>query len=164
MSSGVDDLTSQRLIRIAGVLGALISLAWLAVAIKLIRDAQTLTSEEDIVTFSIMAALCLAFLLISYLLAWLKDSPTAALVLVFIAFVPMVSISIDLLRQSADRTLEVSTGPLVASTVANALVVMLVLIAWFHERNHVVPYQSKWQSTGRPDKDRQVDDASLADL
>ncbi len=150
------DPTSQRLIRVAGVLGALISLAWLAVAIKFIRDARILASdwdgitccdpEEDIVgLFSMMAALCLAFLVISYLLAWLKDSPVAALVLVSITFFPMVTISINLLRQSADRTLEVSTYFLVANTVANALVVVLVLIAWFHERNHVVPYQSKWQ-------------------
>jgi hypothetical protein len=151
------DPTSQRLIRVAGAIGALISLSWLIFAVRSIPRLHRLNREwdgvtccdpqEDIVAFYMMAALCLAFLVISYLLAWLKDSPVAALVLVFLTFVPMVTVSIDLLRQYGERSLEVSTGFLVVGTVANALVVVLVLIAWLHERTHVVPYQSKWQST-----------------
>ncbi len=154
MSSGTGDPTSQRLIRIAGSLGALVTVPWLFIAIRTILQPGRLAGEwdgitccdpaKDIVAFYAMAALCLAFLVISYLLAWLKDSPTAALVLVFITFFPMVTVSIDLLRQSAYRSLEISSGFLIANTVANALIVVLVLIAWFHERNHVVPYQSKW--------------------
>lgn len=73
------DLTSQRLIRIAGALGALISVEWLILAIRSTRDAHSLASswngitccdpKEDIGAFYMLTALCLAFLVISYLLA-----------------------------------------------------------------------------------------------